>query len=139
MAIIVWTGEQPPEGTKLYTAPQPNPDALKAHSEPVVSAKDIEDKFNSMQFPVIVEHPGSCRKFGITEVYRCSLAEAAFILGYRAVTPQPNPDAQDATRYRWLAECDLDLMRAKYWPDGEVPTGEELDAAIDHAMQKGGA
>jgi hypothetical protein len=53
--------------------------------------------------------------------------------------PQPNPDAQDAARYRWLAECDLDLMRAKYWPDGEVPTGEELDAAIDHAMQKGGA
>lgn len=40
---------------------------------------------------------------------------------------------KDAERYRFLRECDLDDMAAQYWPGGEVPVGEEFDAAIDAA------
>lgn len=40
---------------------------------------------------------------------------------------------KDAERYRFLRNCDLDDMAAKYWPNAEVPTDEVFDAAIDAA------
>ena len=42
---------------------------------------------------------------------------------------------KDAGRYQFLRDCDLDDMAAKYWPGGQVPTGEEFDAAIDAAIR----
>jgi len=65
-------------------------------------------------------------------------------------TPQPAaPQAapavdeqmrKDAERYRLLRYCDLDAMAAKYWPGGQVPINEALDAAIDAALAaQGGA
>jgi len=55
------------------------------------------------------------------------------------VAPQAAPavDEQmrkDAGRYRFLRDCDLDYMAEMYWPDGQVPTNERLDAAIDAAL-----
>lgn len=43
---------------------------------------------------------------------------------------------KDAERYQFLRDCDLDDMAAKYWPGGQVPTGEEFDAAIDAANRR---
>ncbi len=50
-------------------------------------------------------------------------------------TPQPAQD-KDAERYRFLRYCDLDAMCKTYWPDSEVPTGLDFDAAIDAAIAK---
>ncbi len=43
MAIIVWTGEQPPEGTKLYLAPQPAhaPEVAKVLADWMEFSKDV--------------------------------------------------------------------------------------------------
>lgn len=41
----------------------------------------------------------------------------------------------DAARHKFMRYADLDAMRDKYWPEGEVPTGAEYDAAIDSAMK----
>lgn len=47
----------------------------------------------------------------------------------------PAADTKDAERHRFMRFADLDAMREKYWPEGEVPTGDAYDAAIDAAMK----
>ena len=43
----------------------------------------------------------------------------------------------DAARYQFLRDqdTDLDALAATYYPGKEVPSGEELDAVIDSAME----
>lgn len=54
----------------------------------------------------------------------------------RAARPVANKAEveQDAARYQFLRHADLDEMKRIYWPEGEVPSGAEFDAAIDHAL-----
>lgn len=64
---------------------------------------------------------------------------------YTAPQPAPAPLSGDvlkkAARYDFLRDCDLDYMAEMYWPGRQVPTGDELDAAIDAAKsaQNGGS
>jgi hypothetical protein len=57
-------------------------------------------------------------------------AMIAFAL-HRTAHPEA---AKDAERYGWLRFADLDEMAAKYWPNGQVPTGDDFDAAVDAAL-----
>lgn len=64
------------------------------------------------------------------------------VLEQLAAAPTPAAQAdrvlEDAARYQHLRHCDLDDMEAKYWPGGQVPTGEAFDAAVDAARKQGG-
>ncbi len=43
---------------------------------------------------------------------------------------------KDAERHRYMRFADLDSMCEKYWPNGEVPTGDAYDAVVDQAMKE---
>ena len=44
--------------------------------------KTAEEALKRLETPVFVSHKGAIRTDNTTEVYRCALSEAAFILGY---------------------------------------------------------
>jgi hypothetical protein len=43
---------------------------------------------------------------------------------------------KNAERHRYMRFADLDSMCEKYWPNGEVPTGDAYDAVVDQAMKE---
>lgn len=71
--------------------------------------------------------------------YHMSVA-AKLLRGFHAGVKRASPseaDQRDAARYRWLrsaGEWDSPIVKLGY-DDYEVAQGEELDAAIDAAMQ----
>lgn len=63
-------------------------------------------------------------------VSRLKVAEAALA----KQVPAQEQDKIDAQRYRFLRHADLDAMRDAYWPNSDVPEGEEFDRCVDAAQ-----
>ena len=66
--------------------------------------------------------------------YATEYAKRALRLSQPAPAPLSDDVLEKAARYDLLRDCDLDDMAAKYWPGGQVPTGDEFDVAIGAAL-----
>lgn len=84
-------------------------------------------------FESFTEKAGYFEHFDTEQMQDYARAAIAADRASRQVANKADVDL-DAARYQFLRHADLDEMKRIYWPEGEVPSGAEFDAAIDHAL-----
>lgn len=93
---------------------------------------EIEVAMAGRLVPIVVYRPSTVHDYARAAV----LADRE-----RRAQPAPPDDAlrQDAERYRWLRDANINTLPYDDHGIGpEFPCGDDLDAAVDSAMRKGG-
>ena len=114
-----------PQQAATKAAPQQEAQGLvlEGYTLPPLSEPDLRD---------VGTKPQDIKDF--LRGYATEYAKRALRLSQPAPAPLSDDVLEKAARYDLLRDCDLDDMAAKYWPGGQVPTGDEFDAAIDAAL-----